>query len=123
MGRAAETTEGSMKQTFNARIVGHDIFTPDSKSPSFQLARVKLEVAPGSEQTEKLTKAALVVEIERLDEYPLRGYIRITLEDSQQELDLRGAKQKPSKGAPQLSMTPIKGGRKPRTERDDAPIH
>jgi hypothetical protein len=116
-----------MKQTFNARIVGHEIFTPDTKEPTFQLARVKFEIQPGSERMQKTTKGVLAIQLERLDEYPLRGFFRITLEDSQQVLDLLGAPHKPSKpGSPQLSITPPgKGGRgKGRTtpkDPDDQP--
>jgi len=98
-----------MKATFNARIVGHEVFTPDKKEPTFQLLRVKLEIAPGSERTDKPTRCALAVQLERKEEYPLLGFIRIALEDSQQVLDLKGANHKPSKPPPQLALTPGKG--------------
>jgi hypothetical protein len=79
--------------THNARIVGQRLFTPDPKNhPNLELMKLELDIQPaGGAATDKNSKGYLIVNLESAEQFPLRSYLRITVEDSQQVLPLGGA--------------------------------
>ena len=89
-----------MKAEFKAKIVGHELFTPDKDTPNREAVRVKLQIAPtgaGGATTALLgkpTKGVLTIEEKDLPKFPLRGYLSITVQDSQQTLDFQRTKTK-----------------------------
>ena len=76
-----------MKEHFNAKIVGYELFVPDKDSPKDEAVRVKLAI--NSElPLGKALKGAIPIEKKHLANYPIGTYLRITIQDSQQELSL-----------------------------------
>ena len=102
-----------MKREFNARISGHDLYTPDKSVPSRQAARLKLDVASQKPQMGKPTKAVLPIELEELDlpEFKSGQYLRITIQDSQQAMNF----------APDSPAKKEKNGKQPKLGLVDDP--
>lgn len=92
-----------MKMEFNAKIVGHELFVPDKDEPKKFGVRVKLQCASTAIGLGKPTKAVIPIEEKKLGQYPIGTYLRITVEDSQQVLNLAPERTKKA-GATQLSM-------------------
>lgn len=81
-----------MKTSINGRVVGHRLFAPDPKNPGLEMMRVELELAPlGTAATEKNSKGVIAMSLEAAERFPLRRYVRITIEDTQQVLPLARA--------------------------------
>ena len=100
-----------MKKEFHAKIVGHELFVPDPKTPLREAVKVKLLVSSLEPAMGKPAKGMLVIEESELPGFALRQHLRITVEDSQQELPLtrrRGTKEEQA----QLGIVPPAGGRK-----------
>lgn len=81
-----------MKHTINGRIVGHKLFTPDKKNPKHEMVKVELSLAPvGDAKCEKNSTATLLVDEKSAHNFPLKGYVRVVVEDTQQVLPLARA--------------------------------
>jgi hypothetical protein len=79
-----------MKLEVSGRVVGHSIFQPNPKDePELELVRISMTVSPATENAEKHTKAVLVVDkAEAWRNLVLGRMVKITIEDSQQDLFL-----------------------------------
>ena len=75
-----------MKKEYTAKIVGHELFKPDPEKPDYEAIRLQLQIASLTPMLGKPTRGVLVIEEKELAEYPLRRFLRITVEDSQQEI-------------------------------------
>lgn len=101
-----------MKKEFHAKIVGHELFVPDPKNaPSREAVRVKLLVSSLEPAMGKPGKGFITIEEKDLAEFGLRRFLRITVEDSQQELPFTKRRGKKDEQA-QLGIVPPAGGRK-----------
>jgi len=114
-----------MKMEFNAKIVGHELFTPDPDDTKHQGIRVKLQVA-SMKPLGKPTKGVLPIDAEEIADFPIGRYLRISVVDSQQEITFAPAR--PRKGDNgQLAIVPAgENDTKPRRGRKAAesePLH
>lgn len=75
-----------MKREFHGKVLGHELFRPDPKD-SAEAVLVKVHVA-AAESLGKPRKAVLPVPLKDLGQFPTGAFLRITVQDSQQELPL-----------------------------------
>lgn len=100
-----------MKQVHYAKIVGHVVFQPDPKDLKLKLAKVHLELISPHPQSLKRTRAVLIVGKEQLADFPLDTGLRLVIEDSQQELELK----KPAKAPKDSAQTSLEDAAAPRS--------
>lgn len=79
-----------MKYEVTGRVVGHSIFLPNPKDePDLELVKIALVLSPATTNADKHTRAVIVVEKnDALRDLVLGRILRITLEDSQQDMFL-----------------------------------
>jgi hypothetical protein len=114
-----------MKMEFNAKIVAYELFMPDPEEPKRMGIRVKLQAASIKSLLGKPTKAVLPIDFDDREQFPLNGYVRISVVDTQQEMAFAPPRAKP--GAAQLGIVENAGeGDQPRRGRKPAesePLH
>lgn len=94
-----------MKVEFKGKIIGFEVFTPDAKTPSREAVRVKLQIAPTNSFLGKPSKGVLTIDEKELPKFPLKGYLTITVQDSQQVLDFS----RPGRGGSDDAQLSIEG--------------
>ena len=79
-----------MKVQIYAKIVGHSLWRPDPKNePQLELVRAKLELQPKAKSMVKPSAGVLIIEREDAGaDFILGRQLRITIEDTQQEMEL-----------------------------------
>jgi len=79
-----------VKRSLNAKVIGHRLFEPNArKQPGVYAMKCLLEVEAGSVNVDKPSGAILILEVDESGrEFPVGRLLRMTFEDSQQELEL-----------------------------------
>jgi hypothetical protein len=110
-----------MKLEFNAEIVGHEVFRPDPDDRKHKAIRLKLQVASMTPALGKPTRGVLPIAFEDCADFPLGGFLRITVVETQQEMEFAPPAKK---GHEQLGLVPTEG-KKPRRSREAEaePLH
>lgn len=76
-----------MKHQFAARVIGHELFAPNSDEPLKEEMHVKLELNTIGEPSKKPTRAVLTVPLDQAHrDFPLKRLLLISIEEGQLDL-------------------------------------